>query len=403
MPQNFTTIIVKLIFMNKINTLKYFIVFLLYFNALNACKNNNIEENCNETEKLQINQIQIIASHNSYRLKTYEPIYEFIIGLNLTGSLNPKELDYTHEPILEQLNTYKVHGLELDIYHDPTGGRFYNRLGNTVVGEPAESNIPELLEPGFKILHIPDLDFMTHFYTFKAALQAIKTWSKQNPTHLPLFINIEAKTESLANFGLNVGATTLPITPAALDSIDLEIKQIFGENLDGIITPNIIKGNYNTLNDAVKNKQLPTIEQARGKIFFILDGHFNDYAQNHPSLQQRAMFVYAPPRVNECAFIIANDSKSELDSIKQWVKEGYMVRTRADAGTIEARKGDYSAMNAAFESGAQIISTDYYRPDTRYLTDTAWTNFTVKFENGKTVQLNTINNNNVNLQNCFIE
>ena len=39
------------------------------------------------------------------------------------------------------------------------------------------------------------------------------------------------------------------------------------------------------------------------------------------------------------------------------------MRTRADADTREARDGDYTRMQAAFESGAQYVSTDYYRPN----------------------------------------
>ena len=42
---------------------------------------------------------------------------------------------------------------------------------------------------------------------------------------------------------------------------------------------------------------------------------------------------------------------------------GYLVRTRADADTIEARKNDYGRLKAALISGAQIISTDYCVPD----------------------------------------
>jgi hypothetical protein len=40
-----------------------------------------------------------------------------------------------------------------------------------------------------------------------------------------------------------------------------------------------------------------------------------------------------------------------------------MVPTRADADTIEARKGDYGRWEAALQSGAQVISTDYYEAD----------------------------------------
>jgi len=40
-----------------------------------------------------------------------------------------------------------------------------------------------------------------------------------------------------------------------------------------------------------------------------------------------------------------------------------MIRTRTDAGTIEARTKDYNRLNKALSTGAQILSTDYYQPD----------------------------------------
>ena len=39
-----------------------------------------------------------------------------------------------------------------------------------------------------------------------------------------------------------------------------------------------------------------------------------------------------------------------------------MVRTRADANTVQARNNDTSQREQAFASGAQAISTDYYLP-----------------------------------------
>jgi hypothetical protein len=39
---------------------------------------------------------------------------------------------------------------------------------------PARPNSPELMEPGLKILHFPDIDFNTNYLTFKRALSVIK-------------------------------------------------------------------------------------------------------------------------------------------------------------------------------------------------------------------------------------
>jgi hypothetical protein len=40
-----------------------------------------------------------------------------------------------------------------------------------------------------------------------------------------------------------------------------------------------------------------------------------------------------------------------------------MIRTRTDAGTIEARENNYSRLKKSLEIGAQILSTDYYKKD----------------------------------------
>ncbi|MNS88866.1 hypothetical protein D3C72_1228580 [compost metagenome] len=47
------------------------------------------------------------------------------------------------------------------------------------------------------------------------------------------------------------------------------------------------------------------------------------------------------------------------DEIRTLVGEGYLVRSRADIDTGEARANDTSRREAALASGAQIISTDY--------------------------------------------
>ena len=87
------------------------------------------------------------------------------------------------------------------------------------------------------------------------------------------------------------------------------------------------------------------------------------YVKGHPSLKGRVMFVNATEGRPEAAFRIVNEPIESFDYIQKLVRDGYTVRTRADADTVEARKGDYTRMLAAFDSGAQFTSTDYYRPN----------------------------------------
>jgi hypothetical protein len=70
--------------------------------------------------------------------------------------------------------------------------------------------------------------------------------------------------------------------------------------------------------------------------------------------------------------------EAEAAKIRGMVKKGYMIRTRADADTEEARRNDKTRFQAACQSGAQIITTDYYYKSTFFPSD-----YTVQFEDGK--------------------
>jgi hypothetical protein len=99
------------------------------------------------------------------------------------------------------------------------------------------------------------------------------------------------------------------------------------------------------------------------------------------------MFVNAKPGTPEAAFIILNDPIQYQDSIQTLVKSGYLVRTRADEGTTEARSGDYKRLEAALASGAHFISTDYYLSDKRFST-----NYRVQLPKGSVARCNPITN-----------
>ena len=59
------------------------------------------------------------------------------------------------------------------------------------------------------------------------------------------------------------------------------------------------------------------------------------------------------------------------------MSQGYIVRTRADADTEEARSGDTGPRDLAISSGAQFVSTDYYVADARADTSEGWTDYSV--------------------------
>jgi hypothetical protein len=83
--------------------------------------------------------------------------------------------------------------------------------------------------------------------------------------------------------------------------------------------------------------------------------------------------------------LIINDPQRDGDRIRDLVRAGYIVRTRADAGTREARAEDRSRFEAAKASGAQVITTDYPIPD-RKMSD----RYVVRFDDGGFVRVNPV-------------
>lgn len=80
-----------------------------------------------------------------------------------------------------------------------------------------------------------------------------------------------------------------------------------------------------------------------------------------------------------------NDPERDSSKIMQMVHKGYIVRTRADADTKEARRNDNTRFKVACRSGAQIITTDYYKKSAHFRSD-----YSVSFDNGKYVRRNPI-------------
>lgn len=148
-----------------------------------------------------------------------------------------------------------------------------------------------------------------------------------------------------------------PFTSTTFDALDAEIRSVFSAN--EMITPDDVRGNYETLNAAVLAGHWPTLESARGKVIFLLDQRPVGpvYLEGHPSLRGRVLFTNSIPGQPDAAFIERNEGPA--DEIAKLVREGYLIRARTDADTKEARSDDTTTRDAMMSSGAQILSTDY--------------------------------------------
>jgi hypothetical protein len=330
---------------------------------------------------LRLNQIQVIGSHNSYHAGL--PPSQF----SLLRKDNPSAadaLEYSHPPLDQQLSA-GVRQIEIDIFADSKGGRFADPAGPKMVaqaGLPADPPFDSapMSKPGFKVMHVQDIDFRSNCQPFTACLSTVRNWSKAHPNHLPIFILIENKDD---NPRLGVFTEPEPFTSMSFDALDREIRSVFSPS--EMITPDDVRGKYATLNEAIRTAGWPTLDSARGKVLFLMDQRRVEdlYASGHPSLEGRAIFTNALPGRPDAAFVEVNDPAKEPGLIASLVREGYLVRTRTDEPTVQARSGDTAQRDAAFKSGAQILSTDY-----PFHESSRWTGYSVGFPDGAIARCN---------------
>ena len=332
-------------------------------------------------DTLRLNQIQVLGTHNSYHVQARPALFAWLLKFDRSLA---QTLEYSEAPLDVQFAAQGVRQIELDVFADPAGGLFANRAGLRYAKEDTASGIPELDQPGFKVLHVQDLDFESTCWTFVSCLRTVKQWSDATPGHVPLMIQIEAKDGTIP---IRNSAIPVPIDATQLDALDAEIRSVFPPGQ--LITPDEVRGGRASLEDAIRTVGWPTLGATRGRILFTLDngGTIRDaYVAGHPALAGRILFTDSPPGSPEAAFQKLNDPIGDFDRIRAAVAAGYIVRTRSDADTVEARTGDTGPRDAALASGAQFVSTDYPVPETKW-----GTGYLVQIPGGTPARCNPIN------------
>jgi calcium-dependent phosphoinositide phospholipase C len=309
---------------------------------------------------LHLNDILVVGTHNSYKQAIDPKIMALIAGKSQQLA---QSLDYSHIPLDRQLDD-GARALELDVVHDPKGGLFADPLGPKLTGVALPAGYAEAMSmPGFKVLHAQDFDYRAVCLTFVECLKVIKTWSDAHPNHVPILITLNAKDDS----PIPQGTQALKFDTAAFDALDAEIASVFPAT--ALITPDQVRGTAATLREAVLEHGWPTLGQSRGKVLFALDEDepkISLYRGGRKTLEGRMMFINAPEDAPDAAYLTLNEALTGTAQITKDVKAGFLVRTRADADTVEARKNDTARRDAALASGAQYVSTDYMEPDTRF-------------------------------------
>jgi len=312
-----------------------------------------------DSAELRLNDIVTVGTHNSYKRAIDPKIFAF-----LTAQL-PKlapTLDYSHSSLTDQLND-GARAIEIDVAYDPAGGLFSHPKAAEFLGVALPDGYADYMSrPGFKVLHIQDVDFRSSCVTLHDCLSILKGWSRAHPGHVPILLTFNAKDDSLPQ-----QTQALKFDAAAFDALDAEIRSVLDPR--DLITPDDVQGSSPTLRDAVLQHGWPTLAASRGKFILALDeegGKIALYRGSRKSLEGRAMFVNAPEGSPAAAYLTLNEVLTDTAHITKDVKMGFLVRTRADADTVESRTNDTRRRDAALASGAQYVSTDYMQPDTRF-------------------------------------
>jgi hypothetical protein len=333
---------------------------------------------------VKLNQIQLIGTHNSYHAGLAPS------EAKLMMEKNPKlyqALEYRHAPLDKQL-TFGVRQIELDIYADSEGGRYAHPAGPDAVAAAMLAKDPDfdpqglMKLPGFKVMHVQDIDYRSTCQQLIACLQIVREWSRFHPKHLPIFILIETKQADLPP--QYHARSPEKFTSATFDALDAEIRAVFKDG--EIITPDLVRGTHATLEEAVLMGEWPTLAAARGKVMFLMDQRPVGpvYLEGHPSLRGRIIFTNAEPGQADAAFTEENEGSTE--AIAALVRKGYLVRTRTDADTQQGRSNDATRRDIALASGAQILSTDYPASE-----PAQWTGYSVSLPRSAVARCNPVN------------
>jgi hypothetical protein len=300
---------------------------------------------------LKLNQIQVVGTGESYK---QAPSPGMLALIRMGGKKNAQKLDFGEPPLAAQLDD-GARALSFDIAYDPRGGAFQSPAAAALADEVLDKDFSAAMRvPGFKVIHVLDVDFKSSCLTLKACLAQVMGWSKAHPGHLPIVISLTSNDTRTPM----PGATRPPAWDAgALAALDKEIAEAVPA--DSIITPDRIKAGHASLREAVMAKAWPELAMARGKLIFVL----NDRPEKTRMYDGKLMFVTAPESAPNAAFLSVEDPVAGSRRIAEAVEAGFMVITRADSETMEARAHDTGRRSAAFASGAQIVLTDFLHPD----------------------------------------
>jgi hypothetical protein len=307
---------------------------------------------------LRMDQVQVVGTAQSYKQRPDSALMGLI---RMGGKRDAEALDFALPSLEAQLDS-DVRALQFDVAYDPQGGAYKNPAGASMAMDLLPDDyIKAMSKPGFKVIHVLDVDYQSSCLALADCLGRVSAWSKAHPRHLPIVISLKTNDSKTPMPG---ATKPLACEEAALNALDGEIRAAFATSQ--IITPDQLQGNHASLRDAALAHAWPKLGAARGKVIFVLDDSAAKaklYQGDRKSLEGRAMFIAADETSPLAAFVAIPDPVKDGGRIQAALRSGFIVSTRADEDTREARENNTARRDAAFASGAQIIQTNFAAAD----------------------------------------
>ena len=194
-----------------------------------------------------------------------------------------------------------------------------------------------------------DIDFATTCLTLRRVPDDGPRWSRREPRPRadPRAGRGEGRSAS-PTLG-SASSSPLPVGAAELDALDAEIRSVF--DADELLTPDDVRGDARQPRGGRAHRRLahPRRDPRQGPVRPRQRGR-RCATPTSPGIQaSRAACCSRArrPGTPEAAFLKLNDPVTDGAAIRQAVLDGYVVRTRADADTQQARTGDTTMRDAA--------------------------------------------------------
>jgi hypothetical protein len=262
-------------------------------------------------DELRLHHVQVKGTHNSYHQRpetTIHPTHE-----------------YSHAPLDVQLETQNVRTFELDLH------RF---------------------DDSFEVFHLALVDDVSSCALFADCLSVIQTWSASKPDHLPIFVWMEMKS----------GMDGAPLE--SLLMIEDEIKAVIPD--EQLLTPELVRGEYSSVREALDTVGWPTLGEVRGKVMFIIlnnGEHTGPYTNDFTSLNNRILF----PRAASSQYgmpwaAVEKLSTGSADGIAQTAGAANMLVAANVCSAGDEDSSCYASLEAGITNGLHMLKDDFPYP-----------------------------------------